>query len=86
MVRINVILSEDILEQIDGIAKQEKKSRSLLLREAAEKAIEERRNKIEGLRRRARREAAFEAVDRLKKKCGTWDGVAEIRKWRDMNK
>jgi metal-responsive CopG/Arc/MetJ family transcriptional regulator len=86
MVRINVIFSEDILEQIDGIAKQERKSRSLLLREAAEKAIEERRQKVEEVRRRARRETAFKTVDQLKKKTGAWDGVAVVRKWRDTLK
>lgn len=86
MVRINVVFSEDILEQIDGIAKKENKSRSLLLREAAEKVIEERRRKVEELRRRARRETAFETVDRLKKKSGAWDGVAVVRKWRDTLK
>ncbi|MBI5576822.1 MAG: ribbon-helix-helix protein, CopG family [Deltaproteobacteria bacterium] len=86
MVRINVIFSEDILEEIDVIAKQERKSRSLILREAAEKVIEERRRKAEELRRRARREAAFEAMDRLKKKSGAWDGVSEVRKWRDASK
>lgn len=86
MVRINVVFSEDILEQIDGIAKKERKSRSLLLREAAEKVIEERRREIEELRRRALRKTAFETVDRLKKKSGSWDGVAEVRKWRDKLK
>lgn len=86
MVRINVVFSEDLLEKIDDIAKKEKKSRSLVLREAAEGVIEERRRKAEEIRRRARRETAFETVDRLRKRCGTWNGVAEVRKWRDALK
>lgn len=86
MVRINAILSKDVLEEIDRIAKAEKKSRSLLLREAAEKLVEERRRKQDEDRRRARVARAIKAQDRLRKKSGSWDGVGEIRKWRDASR
>ena len=41
MVRINTAFQEDILEEIDSIAKEEGKSRSALLREVAKKLIRE---------------------------------------------
>lgn len=86
MVRINAILSKDVLEEIDRIAEAEKKSRSLLLREAAERLVEERRRKRDEDLRRARIEEAMKTQDRLRKKSGSWDGVAEVRKWRDASR
>ncbi len=86
MVRINVVFPEDVLEQIDEIARQEGKSRSMLLREASGKVIEEHRRRVEEIRRRSRREKALETLDRLGKKAGAWDGTAEVRKWRDARK
>ena len=86
MVRINAILSKEILEEIDRIAEAEKKSRSLLLREAAARLVEDRRRKQDEDRRRARVAQAMKTQDRLRKKSGSWDGVAEVRKWRDASR
>ena len=79
MVRINTILSEDIIEKLDDIAQEEHKSRSMLLREAAQKSMEE------TIQREKMREAVS-LQDRLRKKSGRWDGVAEVRKWRERAK
>ncbi len=86
MVRINAVLSKAIVEELDAIAREEDKNRSELLREAAEKLIEEHRRRQEEQRRRARLERAVAAQDRLRKKSGAWDGVAEVRKWRESSK
>src|SRR6266704_314901 len=56
MVRINAVLSEAIVKELDTIAREEDKNRSELLREAAEKLIEEHRHRQEEQRRRARLE------------------------------
>lgn len=86
MVRINAIFSEKIIKKIDMIAKEEKKSRSSLLREAAEKLIDEyQRIKAEQQRKR-RLVHSIKTQDKLRKKAGNWDGVAEIRKWREETK
>jgi metal-responsive CopG/Arc/MetJ family transcriptional regulator len=81
--RINAVLSDDLVQALDAIAQGEKKSRSQLLREGAEKIIAEYKLKWEEERRRAKMEQAMAVQDRLREKSGTWDGVAEIRKWRD---
>ena len=86
MVRINAILSEDTLGKIDTIIKEKKKSRSSFLREAAERLIEEYQLLKEAAVLKERRKRAIEAQDRLRKKAGKWDGVSEIRKWREMRK
>lgn len=83
MVRINTVFPETILEKLDSIAKDEKKSRSMLLREAAERLIEEHRRGLEEKRKKERMKQALAAQDKLRKKSGRWDGVAEVRKWRE---
>lgn len=84
--RINAVLSEDIVAELDNLAREEHKNRSELLREAAENLIAEHRRRQEEERRRARLERAVAAQDRLRHKSGAWDGVAEVRKWRESSK
>jgi metal-responsive CopG/Arc/MetJ family transcriptional regulator len=86
MVRINTVFPQTILEKLDGIAKDEKKSRSMLLREAAEKLIEEHQRRLEEKRRKERMKRAFDVQDRLRKKSGRWNGVSEVRKWREATR
>lgn len=86
MVRINAILSEDVIRELDSIAKKEHKSRSMLLREAAERLIEDHQILLEEKRRKEQAKRAIDIQDRLRKKSGKWNGVSEIRKWREMTK
>jgi len=83
MVRINAVLRKEIVEGIDEIAKEKGASRSSLLREAAQKLIEEyRHQKFEEIKRK-KTTRAIQVQDRLRKKAGKWDAVAELRKWRE---
>lgn len=83
MVRINAVLREDIVEGIDQIAKESGESRSSLLRKAAQKLIKEyQQQKAEEIRRK-KTARAVQVQDRLRKKAGKWDAVAELRKWRE---
>ena len=83
MVRINAVLREEIVEGIDEIAKETGVSRSSLLREAAQKLIEEyRHQKAEEIKQK-KTTRAIQVQDRLRKKAGKWDAVAELRKWRE---
>jgi metal-responsive CopG/Arc/MetJ family transcriptional regulator len=84
--RINAILPDEIIVKLDAIGEEEKKSRSRLLREAAENFIGERRRSVLEKEKRERIGYAIATQDRLKKKSGKWDGVSEVRKWRDMKK
>jgi len=86
MVRINAILPEETIKKIDTIAKEEKKSRSKLLREAAEKLINEyERIKAEQIRKE-RLMNSIKIQDKLREKAGKWNGVSEVRKWRELRK
>jgi metal-responsive CopG/Arc/MetJ family transcriptional regulator len=85
MVRINAVLREDIVEGIDEIAKETGESRSSLLRDAAQRLIKEyRQQKAEEMRRK-KTTRAIQVQDRLRKKAGKWDAVAELRKWRETH-
>ena len=84
MVRINTLLSENIIEKLDTITKNEHKSRSMILREAAEKFIEDYHRKNEEVRRKERVKHAINVQDRLREKSGAWNGVSELRKWRKI--
>jgi metal-responsive CopG/Arc/MetJ family transcriptional regulator len=83
MVRINSVFQEDILEEIDSIAKEEGKSRSALLREAAKKLIREHQQMKAEENRREKIKRAIEVQNILRKKSGRWDAVAELRKGRE---
>ena len=82
MVRINALLSEDMIKELDKIAKDEHTSRSSLLREAAVKLIEEHKHRVEERLRRERMGKAIDTQNRLRKKSGKWNGVAEVSKRR----
>ncbi len=81
--RINAVISDELVLALDAIALETKKSRSQLLREGAEKIIAEYKRQAEEKRRRQKMQEAMAVQDRLREKSGSWDGVAEIRKWRD---
>lgn len=86
MVRINTLLPAEVIKKLDSIARDEHKSRSMLLREAAENLIRDYQQSKEELRRKERARQALEVQDRLRKKSGAWKGVSEIRKWRELMK
>jgi metal-responsive CopG/Arc/MetJ family transcriptional regulator len=83
MVRINTVFQEDIVEEIDRIAKEEGKSRSRLLREAAQKLIKDYQHQKAEEVRRKKIGHAIETQDRLRKKSGKWGSVSELRNWRE---
>jgi metal-responsive CopG/Arc/MetJ family transcriptional regulator len=83
MVRINAVFDKDMIEEIDRMGKENKKSRSALLREAAERFIDEcHRQKDEAIRKKKMAQA-ITVQDRLRKKSKKWNGVSELRRWRD---
>jgi len=85
MVRINTVFQEDIVEEIDRIAKEEGKSRSRLLREAAQQLIRDYQHQRAEKIRREKMGHAIETQDRLRKKSGRWDSVSELRNWREKH-
>ena len=81
--RINIVFQQDIIEEIDRIAKEKGKSRSRLLREAAQSYIKQyQAQKAEEVKRKKIKNS-MEVQDRLREKSGKWDPVSELRKWRE---
>ncbi|MDD3628554.1 MAG: ribbon-helix-helix protein, CopG family [Candidatus Humimicrobiaceae bacterium] len=83
MVRINLSIEEKELEQIDKISKSENISRSKLIRKALEVYMGEIERKAAENIRRQNIEKAIEVQENLRKYSRGWDGVSEIRKWRE---
>ena len=83
VVRINLSINEKELQEIDRIRKKENISRSKLIREAIllyKKEFE----KIDLENRRIEKiKNAIKVQDDLRKYSKDWDGVSEIRKWRE---
>lgn len=81
--KINITLSEEELSQIDDFAERRSSTRSSFIREAVKSYMERARTEEEEKRRRKRMQEAALDIRKLRKKAGDWDGVSEIRKWRD---
>jgi len=83
IVKINITLPEEELRTIDDFVREKGETRSGLILRALEFFMEEsQKMKAEEARRREKEEA-FKEILRFRDKAGGWDGVAEIRRWRD---
>ncbi|MFZ3085192.1 MAG: ribbon-helix-helix protein, CopG family [Candidatus Hydromicrobium sp.] len=83
MVRINLSIDEKELQELDNIRKKENLSRSKLIREAIQ-LYKRKFNKIDLENRRIEKiKNAIRVQDSLRKYSRDWDGVSEIRKWRE---
>ncbi|MBA7484653.1 hypothetical protein ES707_20183 [subsurface metagenome] len=83
MVRINLSIDEKELQELDNIREKENLSRSKLIREAIQ-LYKRKFNKIDLENRRIEKiKNAIRIQDSLRKYSKDWDGVSEIRKWRE---
>ncbi|MBA7585472.1 hypothetical protein ES708_27454 [subsurface metagenome] len=83
MVRINLSIDEKELQELDNIREKENLSRSKLIREAIQ-LYKRKFNKIDLENRRIEKiKNAIRVQDSLRKYSRNWDGVSEIRKWRE---
>jgi len=83
MLKINITLPNDFLREIDKTAKEEHLSRSEFIRKAVRTYWEVCKQKAAEKKRAQNIREAMEIQDKLRKKAGKWNGVAEIRKWRE---
>jgi len=81
VVKINVSIPKDVLEELDRAARESHTSRSAFLAQAVKNYLE----KLEEERKREKRRKAAAEIDRLREKFGGWDGTAEVLKWRDRH-
>ena len=80
-VKINISISEKVLEKLDEAAREANTSRSAFLSEAVTHYLEEKQAKKEQERRRR----ASEEIDRFREEFGIRDGATEVIKWRDKH-
>jgi metal-responsive CopG/Arc/MetJ family transcriptional regulator len=85
MARVNVFLTDELLEEINEEAREERTNRSALIQTALEKYIEAKRRGREEEEKRRKMQEASRKMDALAKKLGKWDPQATIRKFRDTN-
>ncbi len=85
MGRVNVFLKDELLEEINEEAKEEKTNRSAFIQTALEKYIEAKRRGREEEEKRKKMQEASRKMDALAKKLGKWDAQKIIRKFRESN-
>ena len=81
VVKINVSVSEEVLEELDEAAREAKTSRSAFLTEAVKHFISDKKAEKESQRRLS----AARQIDRIREKVEPWDATAEVLKWRDLH-
>ncbi len=81
--KINITLPENELSRIDEYRKQEGTTRSGLILRALRSYIKRKEEEVAQRMRRLAIQRASSDIRKLRVKAGNWDGVAEIRKWRD---
>ena len=82
-IKVNITLPEDELSQIDRYTKEEGTTRSGLILRALRSYIKRKEEETAEKMRRVAIQRASSDIRKLRVKAGKWDGVAEIRKWRD---
>jgi metal-responsive CopG/Arc/MetJ family transcriptional regulator len=80
-VKINISISEEVLDKLDEAAREAKITRSAFLVRAVEHFLEEKRQE----QVRAQRQQAVRSIRKVAEKIGPWNGTAEILKWRDSH-
>ena len=84
MGRINVFLTDELLDEINEEAKEEGTNRSALIQTALKKYIEGKRRERAEEETRKKMQEASRKMDALAKKLGKWDPQTTIRKFRDI--
>ena len=85
MGRVNVFLTDELLERINEEAKEEKTTRSALIQTALEKYIEAKRRDHTGEEKQKQMHEAVRKMDALAKILGKWNAQKIIRKYRQSN-
>ena len=83
VLKINITLPEEELGRVDKFVKTRGGTRSGLILEALQLYIQRAEQEEAERKRRLSIKKAASSIRKLREKSGKWDGVAEIRKWRD---
>ena len=83
MLRINLSVDEESLKDLDYLSKSQNLNRSKIIREAIQIYKNEFEKQKLDLKRKQNISEAIKIQNELKKYSKGWDGVFEIRKWRE---
>jgi metal-responsive CopG/Arc/MetJ family transcriptional regulator len=83
-VKINITLPQEDLGRIDALVASQGGTRSGLILEALRSFMELAKEQETLRAKRMTIRKASEEIRKLRKRAGEWDGVSEIRKWRDL--
>jgi metal-responsive CopG/Arc/MetJ family transcriptional regulator len=81
VMKINVSISKETLEELDAAAREANASRSSFMTEAVKHFLEEKKE----VKLRERRRQAAERITQIAEEIGPWDATAEVLKWRDRH-
>ena len=84
--RINIMIPEKFLEEVDRVAKQEHRTRSAIIRESLQTYIERKKEEKAEQERKQRKLKAARLQDTLAKKAGRWDAVQAVRMTRERSR
>ncbi len=82
-VKINVTLPEEELKRADAFARKHGNTRSGLVQRAIHFYVKQKEVEEEERKKREGMTKAIVEITQLREKSGAWDGVSELRKWRD---
>jgi metal-responsive CopG/Arc/MetJ family transcriptional regulator len=82
-VKINITLPEEELKTIDAFAVKHRNTRSGLIQRALHSYMKQKEGEEEERKKRQEMTKAVSEIKQLREKSGDWDGVSEIRKWRE---
>jgi metal-responsive CopG/Arc/MetJ family transcriptional regulator len=82
-VKINITLPEEELKRADAFARKQGNTRSGLIQRALHFFMKQKEGEEEEKKRRQGMTKAVSEIKQLREKSGDWDGVSEIRKWRE---
>ena len=83
-VKINITLPAEELRRVDAFIRRQGNTRSGFIQRALRFFVEQKeKEEREKEKREGMIKAALE-IKQLREKSGEWDGVAEIRKWREI--
>lgn len=86
MSKVNISISNEILEEIDKIKKEKGITRSEFLRKAFKTYLEVLTEEKKKEKKRKGIEKAIQLQDEVREAIGKWDSLEELRKWREARK
>jgi metal-responsive CopG/Arc/MetJ family transcriptional regulator len=83
MKRLNITISDGVFKDLEDLKEEEKLNRSELIRKAIVLYKNEFEKKLKEKRRKEKVMRAIQEINKLRESTGIWDGVSEIRRFRD---